>query len=82
MQPMPTSPLFGNLDGLPPTLLLAGSSELLLDDAVRYASRADNVTLEVWHDMPHVFPAFPMLAESREALARICEFIASRFADV
>ena len=69
------SPLFGNLDGLPPTLLMVGSSELLLDDSVRYASRANNVTLEVWHDMPHVFPVFSVLPESREAIGHICEFV-------
>ncbi len=69
------SPLFGNLTGLPPTLLLVGSSELLLDDSVRYAARANDVILDVWHDMPHVFPAFPLLAESREAIERICEFM-------
>jgi epsilon-lactone hydrolase len=73
------SPLFGNLDALPPTLLMVGSSELLLDDSVRYATRARNVTLEVWHDMPHVFPAFPMLAESHEAIERICAFMTQRF---
>jgi epsilon-lactone hydrolase len=69
------SPLFGNLAGLPPTLLVVGSSELLLDDSVRYAARASDVTLDVWHDMPHVFPAFPMLAESHEAIERICAFM-------
>ena len=39
---------------------MVGSSELLLDDSVRYAARARNVTLEVWHDMPHVCPLFPI----------------------
>ncbi len=73
------SPLFGNLAGLPATLLLVGSSEILLDDSVRYAARARDVTLDVWHDMPHVFPAFPLLAESREAIDRICAFMESRF---
>lgn len=74
------SPLFGSFEGLPPTLLMVGSSELLLDDSVRYAAHARDVTLEVWHDMPHVFPAFPMLAESREAIERISGFIARCFA--
>jgi acetyl esterase/lipase len=73
------SPLFGNLNGLPATLLLVGSSEILLDDSVRYAARASDVTLDVWHDMPHVFPAFPLLAESRPAIDRICAFMESRF---
>jgi epsilon-lactone hydrolase len=74
------SPLFGKLDGLPPTLLMVGSSELLLDDSVRYAVCAREVTLEVWHDMPHVFPVFPMLAEANEAIARICAFLNARWA--
>jgi monoterpene epsilon-lactone hydrolase len=74
------SPLFGSLEGLPPTLLMVGSSELLLDDSVRYATRARDVTLEVWHDMPHAFPAFPMLAESGEAIERIGEFMTRCFA--
>jgi len=53
--------------------------EILLDDSVRYAARASDVTLDVWHDMPHVFPAFPLLAESREAIDRICAFMETGF---
>ncbi len=75
------SPLLGNLAGLPPTLLIVGSSELLLDDAVRYAARATGVTLDVWHDMPHVFVAFSELAESREAIDRICRYMSAHFGD-
>lgn len=70
------SPLFGDLDGLPPTLALVGSSELLLDDTLRYATRARQVTVQVWHDMPHVWPAMHGLAEADEAIAGIGEFIA------
>ncbi|MDE2368794.1 MAG: alpha/beta hydrolase [Burkholderiales bacterium] len=65
------SPLFGDLHGLPPVLLLVGSTELLLDDAVRYAMKCPSATLEVWHGMPHVFPAFEFLAEAIDATQRI-----------
>jgi acetyl esterase/lipase len=69
------SPLFGDLSRLPPMLVLVGSSEILLDDSVRLASRAPGVTLQVWHGMPHVFPAMPGLAESGQAIAGIAAYI-------
>lgn len=69
------SPLFADLAGLPPALVLVGSSELLLDDAVRFAQRAPGSTLEVWHDMPHVFPAMHGLAEAEAAIRGMGEFL-------
>ena len=53
------SPLFGQLGNLPPIRIDVGDDEILLDDAVRYAARADvagvDVTLGIWSGMPHVF---------------------------
>jgi len=69
------SPLAGDLSGLPPILALVGSSELLLDDSVRLASRADDVTLQVWHAMPHVFPAMPGLPEAGQAIDVMAGFV-------
>jgi acetyl esterase/lipase len=69
------SPLAGDLTGLPPMLVLVGSSEVLLDDSVRLAGRAANVTLQVWHDMPHVFPAMPGLPEAGQAIDAMASFI-------
>ena len=69
------SPLFGNLNGLPPTLAMVGSSELLLDDTLRYAARTRGVTVQIWHDMPHVWPAMHGLAEADEASAVIAGFV-------
>lgn len=75
------SPLFAELTGLPPLLIQVGSSELLLDDAVRLAGRAAadevEVTLEVAPRQVHVFQH----AESPEALAaldRAGRFLAAR----
>ncbi len=72
------SPLFGRLTGLPPTMLLVGSSELLLDDALRFAARVAGAKTSVWHDMPHVFPAMRGLAAGDRAIREIGEFIRER----
>jgi monoterpene epsilon-lactone hydrolase len=56
-----------------------GSTEILLDDTVRAAAQADAAGvpffLEVWNEMPHVFPIFSILPESRVAVERMAEFI-------
>ena len=74
------SPLHGDLQGLPPILMLVGSTELLLDDSVRFASKCRSATLEVWHDMPHVFPLFDFLPEAVDATQRIGRFLRECFA--
>jgi len=70
------SPLEADLAGLPPSLVIVGSSEILLDDSVRFATRAGNATLQVWHDMPHVFPAMHGLAEAEAAIDAMGAFVA------
>ena len=74
------SPLFGDLAGLPPALLMVGSSELLLDDSVRFAARVPDSELRIWHNMPHVFPAMRGLAAGDRAIREIGEFIRERTA--
>ena len=69
------SPVFGNFDGMPPLLLVVGSTELLLDDSVRVAHRCASAQLLVWDGMPHVFPAFDFLPQAREATQRIGRFM-------
>jgi acetyl esterase/lipase len=69
------SPLFGDIAGLPPALLLVGSSEILLDDSVRFAGRAQQAELQVWHDMPHIFPILDRLAEAGAAVEEIARFV-------
>jgi monoterpene epsilon-lactone hydrolase len=53
------SPLFGELQGLPPLLIQVGTDERLLDDSRQFADRAAragvSVKLEVWEGMHHVF---------------------------
>ena len=73
------SPLHGDWTGLPPLYFLAGSTEMLLDDSVRAHDRAQQAgtrsRIDVWPDLPHVFPLFAMLPEARQALADIVAFI-------
>ena len=73
------SPLFGDLAGLPPLLLQAGSREMLRDDAVRFAERARSagvqVELELWHGMQHCFQLLQFLPESGPAIAAIARFV-------
>jgi acetyl esterase/lipase len=73
------SPLFGDLDGLPPLLLQAGARELLRDDAVRFAERARQagveVELELWDGMQHCFPLLQFLPESGYAIESIARFV-------
>jgi epsilon-lactone hydrolase len=76
------SPVFADLTGLPPLLIQVGSSELLLDDAVRLAGRAGTdevaVTLEVAPRQPHVFQLDNESVEAAAALERAGRFLASR----
>jgi monoterpene epsilon-lactone hydrolase len=69
------SPLFGRADGLPPTQIHVGSSELLLDDTLRYAAKAPGSLAAVWHGMPHVFPAIRGLVDGDRAIAEMADFI-------
>ncbi|GAB2831151.1 alpha/beta hydrolase [Lentzea nigeriaca] len=72
--------LFGDLTGLPPMLLQAGTNEVLLDDSTRMAARAlaagVDVVLDVTADVPHVFQAFTgVLEEADAALDRAALFL-------
>ena len=74
------SPIFGDLRGLPPLLIQAGSHEILLSDAIRLAARAATsdvaVTLDVTPGVPHVFQGFAaFLDEGAAALERASAFV-------
>jgi epsilon-lactone hydrolase len=53
------SPLYGDLNGLPPVRVHVGNDEVLLDDSRRYVERAVSAgvdaKVDVWMGMPHVF---------------------------
>jgi acetyl esterase/lipase len=74
------SPLYGNLEELPPLLLQVGSDEVLLDDAVRLARSAGaagvQTQLQIWPGMIHVWHLFYQeLPQGRAALQSAADFI-------
>jgi monoterpene epsilon-lactone hydrolase len=76
------SPLYADLDGLPPLLIHVGDHEILLDDAVRFGEKscAAGVRAQVviWPGMFHVFQIYtPILPEARRAVSQIADFITS-----
>jgi acetyl esterase/lipase len=74
------SPVFADLTGLPPLLVLAGEHEVLLDDAARVVESAKRsgtpASLLVGRKMQHDWPlTLPWLEESREAWAAMRQFV-------
>ena len=74
------SPVFADLSGLPPLLVLAGEHEVLLDDAVRITTVAERAgtqaRLIIGAGMQHDWPlTLPWLDESRSAWAEMVAFV-------
>lgn len=77
------SPLYADLQGLPPLLIQAGDDDIMLNDATRLAERAKeagvDVTLEVWDRMWSAFHLHtPKLPEARRAIDAIGAFARQR----
>jgi acetyl esterase/lipase len=75
------SPVYANLEGLPPMLILVGDQEVLFDDARQAHENALAAgvasTLHVGRDMQHDWPlTLPWLDESRDAWSSIAAFVA------
>ncbi len=74
------SPLYGDLHGLPPLLIVVGNDEMMRDDSTRFAEKAQaagvNVTLRIGEGMVHCYPLFaPLFPEATEAMQEIGAFI-------
>ena len=74
------SPLFAELNDLPPILLQVGDMEMLLDDSIRLKEKAADyntqVELKIWKKMIHVWHIFaPILPEGQAAIIEISSFI-------
>jgi acetyl esterase/lipase len=73
------SPLYADLNGLPPLLIHAGDREAVRDDATMLADKAKaagvDAELKVWDGMIHVFQMFPEIPQAREAIAAIGAFL-------
>ena len=74
------SPVYADLHGLPPLLILVGDHEVLLDDSTTLAARAQadgvDVTVRVFDGLHHIWPVFaPHTGEAREAIDVVNDFI-------
>jgi len=80
------SPLYADLRGFPPVMIQVGSTETLLDDAVRFARAAGHadvsVTMEIWPHMIHAWPLWNAhLERGRRALTSAGAFIRAHLSD-
>ena len=74
------SPVYADVEGLPPMVIQVGDDEILLSDATRLADKLTaagiDAEIDVFHEMWHVFQAFLLIVpESRDAVARMGEAI-------
>lgn len=75
------SPLRGDLSQFPPTLVVVGGIDPLLDDGLRFARKLEQagrkVELQSYAGMPHDFMVFPGIDAGERAVASICAFARS-----
>ena len=75
------SPLYGDLRGLPPALLIVGTLDILLEDSLAMAARlsaaGNEVDLRVFPEAPHGFTSLPS-AMATAALSGAESWLASR----
>ncbi len=74
------SPIFGDLQGLPPLLIQTSTTELLFDESVRLHEKAKksgvDSTLGAYPGLPHVWQSFSgLIPEANAALRKIASFI-------
>ena len=77
------SPVFADVEGLPPMLIQVGDEEILLSDSERMDSRLRAagipVELQVWPEMWHVFQIFVgKMPEANLAVQKIGDYIRSQ----
>jgi acetyl esterase/lipase len=74
------SPLYADLAGLPPLLVIVGGDEALLDDSIRLVRQAAiagvDVTLRIGAGMQHIYPVYAgFMPEADAGIAEIGAFI-------
>lgn len=77
------SPLYGDLEDLPPIFINVGEYETMLDDSTQFAEKAKaagvDITLRVGEKMVHCYPLLaPLFPEATQAMNEIRDFIRVR----
>lgn len=78
------SPVYADFrSGFPPTLIQAGTREVLLSDAVRLhraiEQAGNSSALDIYEGMPHVFHMHVEIPEARSAIAKTARFVRKNF---
>jgi acetyl esterase/lipase len=78
------SPVFADVEGLPPMLIQVGDDEILLSDSERLAEKCVaagiDVELQIWPQMWHVFQMFVgKMPEAKKAIKQMGTYIQSQF---
>ena len=73
------SPLFVNVEKLPPTKIFVGTHEVFYPDILAFYNKLKDydvdVELFVGEEMPHVYPIYPVIPESKEGFNEIVDII-------
>jgi acetyl esterase/lipase len=73
------SPYWGSPSGLPPCLFLVGSTEVMLDDSRRFATRASeagvDARISIYPEAPHTFALMDAMPEAAVARAEVVGFL-------
>lgn len=75
------SPIYGNFQGYPPTIIEVASQEIFLGDSLNLYNKilaaGTPAKLDVWKGLWHAFPIVTSVPESRESLSLVAQFIAA-----
>jgi monoterpene epsilon-lactone hydrolase len=73
------SPLYGDFNNYPPTIIEVGSQEVALGDAVnlytKIVAAGGKAQLDVWKGLWHVFPLITNLPEASKSLDLVAQYI-------
>ena len=73
------SPLFGSMEGLPPTIVTTGTRDLLMPMCLRLDRRMRragvDVDTRVWDGLWHVFEYYDEYPEAAESLGEVVAFV-------
>ncbi len=80
------SPLFAELEGLPPIYIQVCDAEILLDDSVLFAAKVKHagvdVQIDIYEKLVHVWHTFwPFFSEAREANKKLGLYVKSQLSD-
>ena len=77
------SPLFGDLDSLPPILVQASNSEVLYNDSTRFVRKAKKhgvqIEFQKWKGLIHWWHMFGSMPEAKEAIDNIIKFVSRQY---